>query len=886
MRKFYMLFLLVSCVPLLTGITAMAASNSAIEKPGDHFVMYPMDFESALVLQDDTVAPQVVNVTPTFDVDEEAGTATAVFVVTYTEDISLGDSYKFTLHRNPGPDHEEIEEIEESRIEVDGNTVTISPASVLTLTERYELVGTYGSVVDAAGNVASSLTHVFIYDQTPPQFVSVSPNLNQLQDLEVAFTLTYNENVQLAPNYQILIYHFPPGQEKVEFERFDENSITVEENTITLTPTQQFEAMSTYEIVITAGSVMDMAGNLAGSLTRTFSTIDTTLPTVVQRSSDFSPNGRLVLVFSKPVNINDAQATIRRQADNEVVATVPLEQEGARQYVIRYDISGLEDDNEKFVIEIDEDLIADEAGNLWTGFGDDTWIVGLPDRTAPELLTVEPNLDEPVARNAIFTLTFSEDVKLAPTYVLEFKFYEDDGGPYNPANWVIYERLEPSSITVMGNKIVLDPVKLFDVTDDSFRAQYELVISSGSVTDLAGNPFYWGERTSYSKTFDVTDDFVTFVMFNPAEGDTLNHMPEVLTVTFSQDILLADAVEVDEETLQTMVYLNRGGEEVPFTATLDNSRMIRITPDASVVPEYGAQYTYGFTEGFFDASGVEYDAQEVTFVLRDISVTIAEVRGDNEVSPLQGETVRITGTVTAIFPGEGFFMQDENAARSGIWVAYANTDTLETGGGVVVIGEVAELNQVTSVEADRIYLTEAPLTVEPIVIDWTTDSIEMYESILVQVTQGRASAAGEQGAWRVYFDETTDSVHVGNRLLVYAPVENNLYNVTGIVSNRGGVYRLQPRTEADVVDVTDPVSAHIPSGIEFNVYPNPFEGHIRITNHDKLTRVVVSNITGQLVIDQRNPGAQINTSRLISGVYIISLFDENGLAKTSRIIKR
>ena len=77
-----------------------------------------------------------------------------------------------------------------------------------------------------------------------------------------------------------------------------------------------------------------------------------------------------------------------------------------------------------------------------------------------------------------------------------------------------------------------------------------------------------------------------------------------------------------------------------------------------------------------------------------------------------------------------------------------------------------------------------------------------------------------------------------------------------------------------------------PVNVEFKVYPNPFNERINIENSDKLTRVVISNIAGQRVIDIEYPNNEIRTANLVSGVYIISMYTENGIAKSERIVKR
>src|SRR5690606_33083161 len=95
------------------------------------------------------------------------------------------------------------------------------------------------------------------------------------------------------------------------------------------------------------------------------------------------------------------------------------------------------------------------------------------------------------------------------------------------------------------------------------------------------------------------------------------------------------------------------------------------------------------------------DASVWTFSTKDRNVTIAAIQGTGNTSPMVDAYVRVTGTVTAISTGEGFFMQDANEAWSGIWVEYSNSGSLEINDGVVVIGDVAEISEVTSIVAEE-----------------------------------------------------------------------------------------------------------------------------------------------------------------------------------------
>ena len=76
------------------------------------------------------------------------------------------------------------------------------------------------------------------------------------------------------------------------------------------------------------------------------------------------------------------------------------------------------------------------------------------------------------------------------------------------------------------------------------------------------------------------------------------------------------------------------------------------------------------------------------------------------------------------------------------------------------------------------------------------------------------------------------------------------------------------------------------SSVEFKVYPNPFNDHLNIQNNDKLTRVTITNIAGQRVLDIQYPERVIRTDNFVSGVYIVTLFTSDGVAKSERIVKR
>lgn len=272
----------------------------------------------------------------------------------------------------------------------------------------------------------------------------------------------------------------------------------------------------------------------------------------------------------------------------------------------------------------------------------------------------------------------------------------------------------------------------------------------------------------------------------------------------------------------------------------------------------------------------------VTEIVRQ--VTIAEVQGDTWESPVKGLTRGVTGTVTGVVPGVGYTIQDAVAPWSGIWVADPVTVVLE-GNGIHVEGVVAEVNGITTI-IGKGTVVNPPLTITPIVLDSPElAKDEKYESVLVQVKGVRAMAAKPDGTWDVF--TTEDKIlTIGKWMYTSVPDAGDFYNITGIVNGALDLFRLDPRKAADVVNITKTTDVTVIDAIDFKVYPNPFNNELNIDNHDKLTRVTVTNIAGQRVLDVQYPEKVLRTANLVSGVYVVTLFTEDGIAKSERIVKR
>ncbi|QGY43110.1 T9SS type A sorting domain-containing protein [Maribellus comscasis] len=359
--------------------------------------------------------------------------------------------------------------------------------------------------------------------------------------------------------------------------------------------------------------------------------------------------------------------------------------------------------------------------------------------------------------------------------------------------------------------------------------------------------------------------------------DTLGCTTEIDTMTFDevQHPLVIDEVVVGESVgCETTIEVTAAGGIPPYVLLVNN--------------EPQADMTATLATGSYEISVIDAHMRCVSTVTDSIVVscelTIAEVQSMADSSDYVGDIVEITGTVSAV--GDGvFYVQDDNAAWSGIKVV--SDEVVALGDGVVVVGTVDEVDGVTVITDATVTVETATLTVEAIEVLPEDVADEMYESVLVYVHGVRANAADSTGKWTAYTEDTI-SVTVDTTMYTSVPVEGNFYDVTGIVNGMDSMYYVEPRMEEDVVDLTatgieDPITG---GTIEFKVYPNPFDDRIIIDNNDKLTRVIISNIAGQRVMDIEYPSHEIRTAKLVSGVYLIRMFTEEGNAKTETMIKR
>jgi len=816
-------------------------------------------------------------------------------------------------------------------ISADKKVITLTPvaAAVPLASEAWYRVGLLAGVVeDVAENANAADETIFrIEDTVVPTATFYSPIGAAAND--AAMTITFSEKIQIGTG-NIYVRNYANG-EVVETIAVNGTNVTIDAAGTTATILHaDFPAAMNFFATADSVTFKDISTNAnpwAGIATNaintwTFSTLDAVPPVVLPQTglypvpgaTNVALNTAINVVFDKEIAFNTDGITrwvVIYNEDwtpNQVIEvngvnielkpiTTPVYQAN-RVMSIKH--SNLQP-TKKYFVRVMEGSVVDMAGNVFAGIMDDSWYFSTEDNTPPMVVSLSPadNISG-VDNKTNLVMTF--DRSIVANAAGKIKLYKEVVGQLG----VLIETIDPTSASVSIDEKVAT-IALAEWLE--YEAGYYVIVETGAFTGTSSENWpFAGITTTQGWNFKVEKlvcDPIS-VVITVKEQMECSAVINVEVVTEGDYVLTldGDTVEVGEHTLASGDYvfvatnadgdcsdtknITIGNEPVVKTDTVEtyNGEAVHYVNEEAGVDEMLMAGEHTFT---YDYQGCTRTLN-VTITEKMRIATIAEIQGETDNSPLAGKIVKVVATVSGIAPGEGFFMQDANAAWSGIWVEFsaATFEGIQIGNGVSVIGEVAEVANVTSLINVTIeFVPPVLVEVTPIVLANPSDlKAEKYESVAVKVEGARATGqdAGN-GEWTIYYQETNNTVvndWLYNKAVVVA---DHYYDVTGIVNSRLDNFKLEPRRESDVKDITitkvDPELANT-----FKVYPNPFNDRILIDNNDKVTRVVINNIAGQRVIDIEYPNREIRTANLVNGIYVISIYTENGIAKTERMIKR
>jgi len=121
--------------------------------------------------------------------------------------------------------------------------------------------------------------------------------------------------------------------------------------------------------------------------------------------------------------------------------------------------------------------------------------------------------------------------------------------------------------------------------------------------------------------------------------------------------------------------------------------------------------------------------------------------------------------------------------------------------------------------------------------------------------------------------------------LVRKSFPSKVTNLVGIVSQFQGVYQILPRDISDFKDYTS-TKYQLNSDIgNVLVFPNPANDILNIQCEKTICSLKITNLSGQVVLFQKQDQKQIQIQNLTSGVYILEATFENGTITRTKFCK-
>jgi predicted extracellular nuclease len=343
--------------------------------------------------------------------------------------------------------------------------------------------------------------------------------------------------------------------------------------------------------------------------------------------------------------------------------------------------------------------------------------------------------------------------------------------------------------------------------------------ASSSGTDTSDS-----EWTVYSQ--DYFDDLGSHTFGVPE-----NLLPEISNViadpetpsvneTISVSAVVTDA---DGSIVSVILYWGTDGITFPNTISMSVTRENYTTTSNIPGQTGGVEISYYvFAE---DDLGGTSESGMYSYTVPN-TVTIYNIQGQTDSSPMEGQIVITSGIVTADF-ASGYFLQDGSGAWNGIYV-YGFGAGIDVGDELTIQGEVDEYSGFTEIKnVSQTTVNSIGNTLPAAVILSTNNcNYEDYESVLVQTTgtcdSENPDAPIDWGEWSI--NDGTGTIRIDDNGFLFEPVLGTNYQITGPTHYKNGAFKIEPRDAADIIipsaqpDAPDNVGIEIISGTTLRIF--------------------------------------------------------------------
>lgn len=280
---------------------------------------------------------------------------------------------------------------------------------------------------------------------------------------------------------------------------------------------------------------------------------------------------------------------------------------------------------------------------------------------------------------------------------------------------------------------------------------------------------------------------------------------------------------------------------------------------------------------------------EFDFYAGVLPLSYASLTNPDGTIDADGHTATFKGIVMAINSDSSkHFIQDAAEAHHGINTHGLASDAAKVGDEVLLYGKMSPYQSQTEIYPATIIevLSSDNALYEPVAISSAdievsiaddTDPAEKYEGLLVQISN--AVVDRYDGEYFIASNDATNNFYIGNNTSVdlYNPPSEftesllesgKTYNITGIVINRAGSYKITPRNSDDI-EIVSAVFENPASSLK--VFPNPVSEYLFIESENAIKNVQLINLTGKVIKEHVVVGdkADLDVRGIESGLYIL-----------------
>ncbi|MGE0076365.1 MAG: cellulase family glycosylhydrolase [Bacteroidales bacterium] len=337
----------------------------------------------------------------------------------------------------------------------------------------------------------------------------------------------------------------------------------------------------------------------------------------------------------------------------------------------------------------------------------------------------------------------------------------------------------------------------------------------------AVSAFTPGER-EFCRVFYMNDETVLSYIYIPLgtvedtvffKNVAIHEITPVLAESISINVPNTEVSYANEAIQLTVNVLpeNTSEKSAKWSVTAGEDNAIISREGLLVVRDSGWVTVRAVTQ---DGTGLT--AEKTFFVsIENSTLSIAEVQGNTDESPYNGQVVTVQGEVVSTTQ-YGCYIQDANAIRSGIWVYNASFSQFELGSGLKVKGTVNEYNGLTQIKDIESHETfSSTIGISPFNLPQAAIN-EDYESMLVYAENVETVNDNGNNDWYVKFENEAQFL-VDNKYCALDFSSGQNYNLTGIIEYNYNEFRLSPRSSADIEFIA-------PTTYSISVNANPADG--------------------------------------------------------------